>query len=385
MNAEATSLKLVGFALAAFMLPTLACAQDKGEIRIGGSFSTTGPVSMIGDPEAKAAEMCVKQINQEGGVKGRKLNLIWYDDGGDVRKATANVKRLLEDDKVNLIVGPTTTGATMAVIPLVEQAQIPLVSVAGGTVITSPPKKWVFASSYTDRLVVEGLYKDIKRRGMTKVGLLSGSGGFDQSCRASAKVLAPDAGLTIVADELHGDGDTDMTAQFAIIRKADAQVVLYCGFGAPTSIVARNYKRLEVRQPLYMTTGAALKQFIRGAEGAAQGVRVVAPAVLVAEQLPDSHPQKQVSVQFTTDYVASYREEVSIFSSSGYDACLIVREAAALADSSDPAKLRDAIESIKGLKGTQGVYTMSPTNHLGLDSSHLTVVEVNGDGWKLLH
>lgn len=384
MNAGPTSLRLLSFALSLAMLPALALAQDKGEIRLGGAFSTTGPVSFVGDPESKAVRMCVNQINREGGIKGRKVNLIWYDDGGDVRKATANVRRLIEDDKVQMIIGASTTGATMAVIPLVEQAQIPLVSVSGGTVITSPPKKWAFASPYTDRLVVEGLYKDFKTRGMAKVGLLSGSGGFDQSCRTSAKALAPAAGLTIVADELHGDGDTDMTAQFANIRKAEAQVVLYCGFGTSSSIVARNYKRLEVRQPLYMTHGAASKQFIRGAEGAAQGVRVGASAVLVADQLPAAHPQKQISEEFIKLYTATYGDEISIFAANGYDACLIARDAMMRADSTDPAKLRDAVETTKGLKATHGVFNMSPTDHLGLDASHLSILEVAGEGWKLV-
>lgn len=384
MNSGPTSPKLLGLTLFLATLSTVALAQDKGEIRLGGAFSTTGPVSFVGDPESKSVQMCVAKINREGGIKGRKVNLIWYDDGGDVRKATANVRRLIDDDKVQIIIGASTTGATMAVVPLVEQAQIPLVSVSGGTVITTPPKKWVFASPYTDRLVVEGLYKDLKDRGMTKVGLLSGSGGFDQSCRASAKALAPAAGLTIVADELHSDGDTDMTAQFANIRKADAQVILYCGFGTSSSIVARNHKRLEVRQPLYMTHGAASKQFIRGAEGAAQGVRVGASAVLVADQLPATHPQKQISEEFTKLYAATYGSEISIFAANGYDACLIVRDAMMRADSSDPAKLRDAIETTKGLKATHGVFNMSPDNHLGLDASHLSILEVDGDGWKLV-
>ena len=384
MNARPTSLKLLGVALALATLPSLALAQDKGEYRVGGTFSTTGPASLVGDPEAKAVQMCVNQINREGGIKGRKINLTWYDDGGDVRKAMANVRRLVEDDKVHLLVGPSTTGATMAVIPQVEQAQIPLISVAGGTVITTPPKKWIFASSYTDRLVIEGVYSELKARGLTRVGLLSGSGGFDQSCRGSAKALAPAAGLTIVADELHGEGDTDMTAQFANLRKADAQVVLYCGFGASTSIVARNHKRLEVRQPLYMTTGAALKQFIRGAEGAAQGVRVGAFAVLVPEQLPAGHPQKQISEDFVKQYTTTYNDEVSIFASAGYDACLIMRDAMMRADSPDPAKLRDAIETTKELKATAGVVNMSPSDHLGLNSSDILILEVDGANWKLV-
>lgn len=382
-----THLHIAGLIGAAALLVSAGVsshAQTKPPLHLGGTFSTTGPVSFLGDPEAKAVQMCVAKINREGGIKGRQIKFTWYDDGGDARKATANIRRLINDDKINVSIGGSTTGSTMAFIPILEEAQIPHVSVSGGTVITTPPKKWIFAAPYTDRLVVEGLYKDMKSRGMTKVGLLSGGGGFDQSCRASAKALAPAAGLQIAADELHGDGDTDMTAQFTTIRNAKVDVILYCGFGTPTSIVARNHKRMETKQPLYMTHGAASKQFIRGAEGAAQGVRVGASAVLVADQLPDTHPQKAISQEFIRLYTSTYGGEISLFAANGYDACLIVQDAVARADTTESAKIRDAIESTKGLKATHGVFNMSPTNHLGLDSSHLTILEVDGDGWKLV-
>lgn len=172
-----------------------AYAQAKEPLLLGGTFSTTGPVSFLGDPEQKAVDLWVTKTNNEGGINGRKIKFTWYDDGGDARKATANVRRLINDDKVTVLVGGSTTGATMAIVPIVEDAKIPFVSVAGGTVITTPPKKWVFAASFTDRLVVEGLFADLKKRNLLKVGLLSGPGGFDQSCRGSAKALAPTAGL----------------------------------------------------------------------------------------------------------------------------------------------------------------------------------------------
>lgn len=361
-----------------------AYAQTKEPLLLGGTFSTTGPVSFLGDPEQKAVDLWVKKTNNEGGINGRKIKFTWYDDGGDARKATANVRRLINDDKITVLVGGSTTGATMAIAPIVEDAKIPFVSVAGGTVITTPPKKWVFASSFTDRLVVEGLFADFKAKNLLKVGLLSGPGGFDQSCRGSAKALAPTVGLTISSDELHGDGDTDMTAQFLNIRNANIDVVLYCGFGTPTSIVARNHKRLAIKQPLYMTTGAASKQFIKGAEGAAQGVKLGVSAVQISSQLPNGHPQKAVTEEFIKLYSTAFGGEVSLFAAAGYDAGLIVGDALARADSVNSEKVRDAIETIKGLKVIDGTLNMSPENHLGLDASGLMLVEVDGDDFKLL-
>lgn len=379
--------RVVGLCLvSSIVTPALqaAHAQTKEPIVLGGTFSTTGPVSFLGDPEQKAVELWVTKTNSEGGIKGRKIKFTWYDDGGDARKATANVRRLINDDKITLLVGGSTTGATMAIVPTVEDAKIPFVSVAGGTVITTPPKKWVFASSFTDRLVVEGLFADFKGKNMLKVGLLSGPGGFDQSCRGSAKALAPAAGLTISSDELHGDGDTDMTPQFLNIRNANVDVVLYCGFGTPTSIVARNHKRLAIKQSLYMTTGAASKQFIKGAEGAAQGVKLGASVVLVPGQLPDGHPQKVVSEEFVKLYSSTFGGEVSLFAAAGYDAGLIIGDALARADSTNPEKIRDALETIKGLKAVDGTLNMSPENHLGLEASGLVMVEVDGEDFKLV-
>jgi branched-chain amino acid transport system substrate-binding protein len=364
--------------------PEIAYAQAKEPLLLGGTFSTTGPVSFLGDPEQKAVDLWVKKTNEEGGINGRKIKFTWYDDGGDARKATANVRRLINDDKITVLVGGSTTGATMAIVPIVEDAKIPFVSVAGGTVITTPPKKWVFASSYTDRLVIEGLFAEFKAKNLSKVGLLSGPGGFDQSCRSSAKALAPSFGLTISSDQLHGDGDTDMTAQFLNIKDANVDAVLYCGFGTPTSIVARNHKRLAIKQPLYMTTGAASKQFIKGADGAAQGVKLGVSAVLVSRQLPSGHPQKAVTEEFVKLYSAAGGGEVSLFAAAGYDAGLIIGDALARADSTNPEKIRDAMETIKGLKAIDGTLNMSPENHLGLDASGLMLVEVDGDDFKLL-
>ncbi len=164
-----------------------AYAQTKEPLLLGGTFSTTGPVSFLGDPEQKAVDLWVTKTNAAGGINGRKIKFTWYDDGGDAKRATANVRRLINDDNVTVLVGGSTTGATMAIVPMVEEAKVPFVSVAGGTVITTPPKKWVFASSYTDRIVIEGLFAQFKAKKLVKIGLLSGPGGFDQSCRGSAK------------------------------------------------------------------------------------------------------------------------------------------------------------------------------------------------------
>ncbi|MEZ5738583.1 MAG: ABC transporter substrate-binding protein [Burkholderiaceae bacterium] len=216
-------------------------------IRIGSFLAATGPAAFLGDPEQKTLEMMIEQINAQGGVLGRPLELIAYDDGGSAEKARTFAKRLLEQDKVDVIVGGSTTGTTMAVVPLVEQAQTPFISLAGAVVIIDPPKKWVFKTPHTDRMACEKIFTDMKSRNLTKVALISGSGGFDKSMRGQCLEVSSKYGVDVVSDETYGASDTDMTAQLTKIRASGAQAVLNAGFGQGPAIVTRNYRQLALR------------------------------------------------------------------------------------------------------------------------------------------
>jgi branched-chain amino acid transport system substrate-binding protein len=229
-------------------LPAAALAQEA--IRIGSFLSVTGPAAFLGDPERKTLEMEIEKINAEGGVLGRKLQLIAYDDGGDAEKARTFAKRLIEQDKVDLIVGGSTTGATMAAVPLVESAGVPFISLAGAVVIIEPVKKWVFKTPHTDRMACDKIFTDMKARSLTRVALISGSGGFDKSMHAQCLKVAPQHGIQIVADETYGAADTDMTAQLTKIKASGAQAVLNAGFGQGPAIVTRNYRQVGVNVPL---------------------------------------------------------------------------------------------------------------------------------------
>ncbi|MGZ5251915.1 MAG: ABC transporter substrate-binding protein, partial [Caldimonas sp.] len=172
------SVALAGAALLA--VPAFAADEP---LRIGAFLSVTGPAAFLGDPEQKTLEMGVERINAAGGVAGRKLVLVVYDDGGDAEKARTFAKRLLEQDKVDVIVGGSTTGTTMAVIPLAEQSGTPFVSLAGAVGIVEPVKKWVFKTPHTDRMACEKIFADMQSRKLTKLALISGTGGFDKSMR----------------------------------------------------------------------------------------------------------------------------------------------------------------------------------------------------------
>jgi branched-chain amino acid transport system substrate-binding protein len=373
---------MAGAVLAAVgLVPGWARAEG---VKIGAFLAVTGGGSFLGDPEKKTLETYVEKINAAGGLLGKPVELIVYDSASDAKQALTFVKRLIEQDRVDLIIGGTSTGETMAVIAEVEQAGIPFISMAGAVEIVEPVKKWVFKTPHTDRLAVDKIYTDMKANGATKIGLLAGAGGFDKSCHKNAVALAPGHGITIVADESHGTGDTDMTTQLTKIKNTPGvEGFLYCGFGAPTSIVAKNFKQLGMTIPHYQTHGSASARFIQGAEGAAEGVRLPAAALLIVDQLPADHPQKKVAGEYKKTYEDRFKEPISTFGGHAYDALFLAAEAVRRAGSKDKEKVRAEIEKTKNFVGVDGIFTMSPTDHLGLDLASFVMVEVHNGDWKL--
>jgi branched-chain amino acid transport system substrate-binding protein len=373
---------LVALATTSIAAPSTRAAEP---IKIGAFLAVTGGASFLGDPEKKTLELYVEKLNAGGGVVGRPVDLIVYDSASEAKNALTFVKRLIDEDKVDVIIGGTSTGETMAVINEVERAGVPFISLAGAQAIVDPVKKWVFKTPHTDRLAVDKIFADMKARGITTIGVLSGTGGFDKSCHDNVLALAPQRGVTLAADETHGKGDTDMTPQLTKIKNAPGvQAVLYCGFGAPTSIVAKNIKQLGITLPHYQTHGSASQQFISGADGAAEGVRLPVAAVLVVDVLPATHPQKAVAGAYKAAYEVRYKEPISTFGGHAYDALFIVVEAIKRAGGTDKEKVRAEIENTRNFIGTDGVFTMSPTDHLGLGPDSFLMVEVRNNTWKIL-
>lgn len=381
-----SSIAVLGRLVATAALAFAAHAQAQKEpIKIGAFVSATGPAAFLGDPEQKTLELYVEKINAGGGVLGRRLKLISYDSAGDAEKARTFVKRLIEEDKVDAIVGGSTTGETMAVIPLVEQAQIPFISLAGAVVVVEPVKKWVFKTPATDRMACEKIFQDMNARKISKIGLITGSGAFDKSMRAQCMAVAPKYGIDIVGDETYGAQDTDMTAQLTKLRQnAQVQAVLNCGFGAGPAIVTKNFRQIGMTVPLYQSHGVASKEFIKLAGDAANGVRLPAAALLVADTLPASDPQKHVVLDYQHTYEARYHQDVSTFGGHAYDGLMLITRAMKNAGTTDKAKVRDALEQIHGFMGIDGEFNFSPTDHMGLNLAAFRMLEIQNGNWTLV-
>ena len=360
-------------------------ARAEEPIRIGSVLSVTGPAAFLGDPELKTLQLYVEDLNKKGGVLGRSIQLVHYDDGSDANKANSFTKRLLDDDKVDVLIGGTTTGATMSMVPLAERSGTPFVSLAGAVVIVEPVKKFVFKTPPTDRMAAEKVFEDMKKRGYTKVALLSETSGFGQSGKKETEAVAAKYGISLVANETYGPKDTDMSPQLTKIKAAPGvQAVFVFGLGQGPAIVTKNYRQLGISLPLYQSHGVASDEFLKLAGPAAEGVRLPSPAQLIPEKLPANDPQKPVVSAYEKAYKERYKQDVSSFGGYAYDGLMLVVDAMKRAGSADKAKVRDALEATKGYVGTSGKVNMSPTDHMGLDLTSFRMLEVKGGDWTIV-
>lgn len=374
---------LVAVVSAIIALPTVtAFAADP--IRIGSFLSTTGVMSPMGDPEKKTLEMEVERVNAVGGVLGRRLELVLYDDGSVPEKAATLVRRLIESDRVDVVIGGSGTPTSLAVLPLVDKAEMPYLSLGGGVAIVDPVRKWTFKVPQTDRLATQKVFADLKRRGLTKVALLSENVGFGKSGRNQCVELAPGFGIDIVADETYGPRDPDVTAQLTRIRAtAGVQALFVFGTGQGPAVVTRNIRQLGLEMPVYQSHGVASKDFLKLVGRAADGMRLPSSPLAIVEVLPDNHPQKAVLSAFKQAFEARTGEDVSMMAGHSWDALYLYLDAVRRAGSTDKAKVRDALEATKGFVGQGGVFSLSPQDHMGLGLESLHLVDIKDGDWKL--
>lgn len=376
-------LRLKHFAFGAAMTLGAVTAFAAEPIKIGSVLSVTGPAAFLGDPELKTLQQYVEDINQKGGVLGRPLQLVHYDDGTDASKANGFAKRLIDDDKVDILIGGTTTGSTMSMVPVVEKAGVPFISLAGAVVVIEPVKKFIFKTPHTDRMAAEKVFEDMKKRRIARVALLTETSGFGQSGKKQAEGVAEKYGITLVANETYGPKDTDMGPQLTKIKNTEgAQAVFIIGLGQGPAIATKNYRQLGISLPLYHAHGVASETFIKLAGSAAEGIRLPAAALLVADKLAANDPQKPVVTSYIKTFEGKWKTPVSTFGGHAYDGLMIAVQAIQRAGSTDKAKVRDAIEATKGFVGTSGTFNMSATDHMGLDLSAFRMLEVKDGGWS---
>ena len=374
----------IGLLLGISFLLSALPAEAAEPIRIGAIFSVTGPASFLGEPERNTAKMLEEGLNRDGGLLGRKVEVIVYDDESDATKAVTAVDRLVKRDRVAAIVGPTTSGSTLAIIPKAEEAKIPLLSCAAARKIVEPARHWVFKVAASDILAARKIFQDLKQRGLARIAILTASDAYGAGGREDIRELAPQMGIVLVADEVFDPKDTDMTAQLTRIKGTDAQAIVVWGTNPGPAVIARNRVQLRVTTPMYMSSGVASKKFIElaGPENA-EGILLPAGRLLVEGQLPAGHPQKKVLAEYIKEYEQRFKQPVSTFGGHAWDAVTLAAQAIRSAKSAEPAAIRDALEKIRGFYGTGGGFNFSAEDHSGLTEDAFAMIRITKGEWEM--
>jgi branched-chain amino acid transport system substrate-binding protein len=369
---------------AAMVAGSLNAAPGNPPVKIGAIFSITGPASFLGAPEEKTARMLIDKINASGGVNGRKLQLIIKDSSGSPEKAVSFARQLIEEEKVLAIVGPSTSGETMQIKALCEENKMILVSCAAAEVIVNPVARYVFKTPQKDSQAVTWIYRTAKEKGITKIAVLSGNDGFGVAGKKQLEDLAKPEGIEILVNEVYDKQATDLMDIVTKVKgNSGVQAVVNWSIVPAQSIVAKNMKQIGLDVPLFQSHGFGNRKYVEQGGAATEGTLFPAGRLLVVEELPDNHPQKKLLAEYKADYEKLYKEDVSTFGGHAYDAVLVVVEGLRKAGSPDREKVRDAIENLKELVGTAGVFNFSPTDHTGLDLNAFEMLTVKNGKFAL--
>jgi branched-chain amino acid transport system substrate-binding protein len=367
-------------ALAAFLAAPVGAEEP---IKIGALLAVTGPASFLGAPEARTLEMLAAELNAKGGIAGRKIQLIVKDTAGSPEKAISFAKQLVDEDQVFAIIGPATSGETLAVKAIADEGKTPLLSCAAAEAIVNPVARYVFKTAQKDSHAIMKVFVQMKKSGITRIGVLSSNTGFGKAGREAIAKLAPEHGIRIVADEVYDKAATDLTAEVTKVKAANVQAILNWSIEPAQAIVIKNARQLGLKIPIFQSHGFANIQYVRAAGAAAEGVVFPASRIVVAEALPKNHPQKAILVAYKKAYEARYQEDASAFGGYAHDAFAALVKAIDEVGP-DREKVRGAIEGMKGFVGTSGVFSFSPADHNGLGVDAFEMVTVKDGKFVLL-
>ncbi len=361
-----------------------APALAKDTIKIGAILAVTGPASFLGAPEAKTLEMLVEDINKKGGIKGMKVELIIKDSGASPEKALSFAKQLIEEDKVLAIIGPSTSGETMKIKSVAEEAKAILISCAAAEVIVNPVAKYVFKTPQMDKDAVIKIFQQMKAMKLTKAGVLASNTGFGKAGKEQIEKLAAEHGIQVAASESYDSKATDLTAEVTKVKAAGAEAIINWSIEPAQAIVIKNARQIGFKGPIFQSHGFGNIKYVEAAGEAAEGVIFPAGRLLIADVLPKNHPQKAVLMKYKKDYETKYKEDASTFGGHAYDAMLILTKAIEKAGKPDKEAVRTAIEGLKGLVGTAGIFNFSATDHNGLDINAFEMLTVKKGKFTLL-
>jgi len=374
----------IAVALLLAALPAFAGGEKEGAapsagrpIKVGAILAVTGGASFLGAPEAKTLEMLVEQTNAAGGIDGRPVELIIKDSQGSPEKAISFAKQLIEEEQVLAIIGPSTSGESMSIKGICEEGRTILLSCAAAETIVEPVAAYVFKTPQKDSYAAIRIFQTMNEMGIVRIGVVVGNTGFGQGGKAQLEKYAPEHGIEIAIVEVYDREATDLTGVLTKVKARGVEAVVNWSIVPAQSIIPKNMRQIGMAIPLFQSHGFGNIRYVQAAGEAAEGIIFPCGRLLVADVLPAGHPQKQLLVKYKNDYESRYNEDVSTFGGHAYDAYIILEAAIRKAGSTEPQKVRDAIEGIQGLVGTAGIFNMSPSDHngLGLDSFEMLTVK----------
>jgi branched-chain amino acid transport system substrate-binding protein len=361
-------------------------------IKIAGIFALTGRAAHIGTAQRDAVLIAIDEVNAQGGVNGRPLEMVMEDTESTPTKAVMALKKVLEAEDVVAIIGPTLTGTAMAMRGFIEEAQIPAFMHSGGDVILLAPLKkddptslprWTFKSPYKAADAMGKICQYMSKHGIKKIGFLYSNEGFGKDGLKNVKVQAPKYGVEVVAEEAFEPKDVDMTVQLTHINAKGVDAIIAWTVGPAMGIIPKNVKQLGIEAPLFECHGAGDPIFWKVAGEAGEGVMMPSTKIVVAEQLPDSDVQKKKIQGYVKAYRERFNSEPGTMVAYGADAAYIVVNAIKKVGP-DRAKIRDTIENTQGYVGISGIYNISPKDHNGLSMDDIVMIKATKGGWKLL-
>ena len=366
----------------------LAAGVARADINVGVTLSATGPAASLGIPEKNTIALMPKTIG------GQKVNYIVLDDASDTTTAVTNARKLITENKVDVLLGSTTTPNSLAMIDVAAESQTPMISMAASSRIVEPvdaKRHWVFKTPQNDIMMSLAIATHMANAGVKTVGFIGFSDAYGEGWYQEFSKVASLKGLSIVANERYARTDTSVTAQVLKLVAAKPDAVLVAASGTPAALPERALKERGYAGKYYQTHGVANNDFLRVGGKDVDGTFLPAGPVLVAEQLPASHPVKKSALDYVKRYEQAYgKGSVSTFGAHAWDAGLLMSAAATQAlkkarpgTAEFRSALRDAIESVHELAGAHGVFTMSPTDHLGLDQRARVMVRIENGAWKL--
>ncbi len=376
-------LKLIAVAACAIVL-SIAPAFAGTTIKVGAILAVTGPASFLGAPEAKTLQMMVDDINAKGGINGNKVELVIKDSGASPEKAVSFAKQLIDEEKVFAIIGPSTSGESMAIKNIAEEGKTILLSCAAAETIVNPVAKYVFKTPQKDSDAVRKIFQQMKKMGISKIGVLSSNTGFGKAGKEQLEKLAPENGITIAISEVYDKAATDLTAEVTKVKAANVQAIVNWSIEPAQAIVVKNARQIGITVPIFQSHGFGNINYCKMCGPAAEGVIFPAGRLLVADVLSDKNPQKKVLESYKKEYEAKYKEDVSTFGGHAYDAMKILEQAIMAAGVVDKEKVRATIENMKGLVGTAGIFNFTPADHNGLDVNAFEMLTVKDGQFTVL-